>query len=427
MANSFSKEEKVAFDNMLEGFNDALVLSRAVSRLSSDPVSMERAGDILWRPQPYIARSFDGMDQSSNFGDVTQLSVPATLGYSKAVPWVLDAKELRDALQAGNLKEAADQKLASDINVAVSTVAGLQGTLVVKRLTTDTAGFEDLAAADALMNEQGIPMGDRHVALSSRDYNAMAANLANRGTMAGKPTTAYEQAKIGDNLAGFTAWKLDYAPRLAAKAGVTVTINDATAADRRHVPLATSTAATGEKSNVDNRTMPLTIAVTSGTVKVGDSFTIAGCYAVHHITKQSTGQLKTFRITGIVSGAGGSGVVTISPPIIVADGSTEAEKRYANVDTTPADGAAITFLNTAEAAQNPFWHKSAIELIPGRYAVPTDAGAAVMRATTDQGVELVLSKFFDINTLKTKFRADVFFGVCMVQPEMAGVLLRGQS
>ena len=31
MSNSFSKEERVAFEDILEGFNDALVLSRNVS------------------------------------------------------------------------------------------------------------------------------------------------------------------------------------------------------------------------------------------------------------------------------------------------------------------------------------------------------------------------------------------------------------
>jgi hypothetical protein len=40
--------------------------------------------------------------------------------------------------------------------------------------------------------------------------------------------------------------------------------------------------------------------VTSGTVKVGDKFTIAGVNAVHHISKADTGQLKTFTITAIV-------------------------------------------------------------------------------------------------------------------------------
>lgn len=424
MPNAFNKEEKVAFDQMLEGFNDALVLSRAVARMNSDGETMERAGDIIWRPMPYIARSFDGMNQTANFVDKTQLSVPATLGFQKSSPWQMDAKELRDALQEKRLGAAAAQKLASDINVSVSNVAGLQGTLVVRRLVADTPGFDDLAACDALMNETGVPMGERNVGLSSRDYNAMAANLANRQTLTGKPQTAYEQAKIGDNLAGFTAWKLDYAPRLTAAAGVTVTVNGA---NQRYVPRATSTAGTGERNNVDNRYQNLAITVTSGTVKIGDSFTIAGVNAVHPITKQDTGQLKTFRVTGIVSGGGGTGTIQISPPIIAADSSpTEAELQYKNVTVAPAGGAAITWLNTAAAAQNPFWHREAIELLPGRYAVPTDAGVDVLRATTDQGIELVLTKFFDINTLNTKYRADVFYGVVMRNPEMAGVLLRGQ-
>jgi hypothetical protein len=61
--------------------------------------------------------------------------------------------------------------------------------------------------------------------------------------------------------------------------------------------------------------------------------------------------------------------------------------------------------------------------LPGRYAVPSDAGAAVMRGTTDQGIELTMQKQYDINNMKTRYRVDTLFGVSMVQPEMAGVLL----
>jgi hypothetical protein len=177
MANSFSKEERVAFEQLLEGFDDALVLSRNVAKYQTDSSEMERAADVIWRPQPYIAQSFDGMDQTLNFQNQTQLSVPATLGFSKSSPWIMDAKELRDALQEGRLGEAAKQKLASDINVAIMNVASQQGTLVVKR-TAAATGFDDVAAAEAIFNEQGIPMFDRCLALSTRDYNGMASNLA---------------------------------------------------------------------------------------------------------------------------------------------------------------------------------------------------------------------------------------------------------
>jgi len=422
MSNAFSKEERVAFEAVLEGFNDALVLSNNVSKYTTDGTSMERSGDTIWRPQPYVAQSHDGMDATSNFDDATQLSVPASLGFSKHSTAVLDAKQLRDMLQENRLGQAAAQKLASDVNVALMTVAANQGTLVVKR-TTAATGFDDVAQIEAIMNEQGVNSYDRFLALSTRDYNGMAKDLANRSTMTGKPLTAYEKAYIGQ-IASFESFKLDYANSLTAAAGVTVTI---AAADQYYTPLATSTASTGEVSNVDNRYQNISIAVTSGTVKVGDAFTMVGVNAVHHITKGDTGQLKTFRITGIVSGAGGTGVVTISPPIISAQGATDAELAYKNVTATPANGAAIVFLNTTTASVNPFWQKDAMEILPGRYAVPTDAGTAVMRATTDNGIEIVMQKFYDINTMKTKYRWDTLFGVVNKQPEMSGIILFGQA
>src|SRR5690606_13106880 len=111
----------------------------------------------------------------------------------------------------------------------------------------------------------------------------------------------------------------------------------------------------GEKSNVDNRYQNITVSATAN-VKAGDSFTIAGVNSVHHITKQDTGQPKTFRVIEVVSGT----VLKISPAIISAGGGSDAEKQYKNVSATPANGAEITWLNTAAAYQNPFWQKDAI-------------------------------------------------------------------
>ena len=422
MANAFSKEERVAFENILEGFNDALVLSSIVTKYNTNGQQMERSSDTIWRPMPYIAQSYDGSDATSNFGDNTQLAVPATIGYQKHSTALLTAKELRDQLQENRLGQAAAQKLASDINVAVLSVASNQGTIVSKR-TTAAGGYADIAEADALMNEQGVMMDGRNFALSSRDYNGMAADLAARQTMNTMPTEAYRRSYIGE-VAGFQTFKMDYANRLTAAAGTTVTINGA---NQYYTPAATSTAATGETSNVDNRYQTIAITVGGGTVKVGDAFTIAGVNAVHHITKQDTGQLKTFRIVEIVTGSGGTGTVKISPAIVSAQGATDAEEQYKNVTATPANGAAVTFLNTAAAPVNCFWHRDAIELLPASLAVPTDAGADIMRATTDQGVELVMQKQFDINTQKTKYRWDTLFGVAMVNPEMAGIMLFSQT
>lgn len=421
MANSFSKEEIVAFEQMMEGFQDALILSNNVSIYSTDSTMMERTGDIIWRPQPYIAQSFDGMDQTANFKNYTQLSVPATLGFSKSVPIILDAKELRDALQEQRLGDSARQKLASDINVAVMNTAANYGTLVVKR-TTAAAGYDDMAQCDSIMNEQGVVSYDRYAALSSRDYNSMASNLAGRQTMQGKPVTAYEKSYVGQ-VASFETYKLDYANRLTAAAGSGITMDTRASATNYYVPKATSTAATGERSNVDNRFQTITVSSTTN-VAAGDCFTVAGLDAVHHITKGDTGQLKTYRVVSVPS----STTLVITPPIISNQGGSDAEAQYQNCTaTSTASNAALTFLNTSTAAVNPFWQKDALELLPGRYAVPPDAGSMVMRASTDQGIEVVMQKWYDIDTMKTKFRWDVLFGVVMKQPEMAGIMLFSQS
>ena len=85
------------------------------------------------------------------------------------------------------------------------------------------------------------------------------------------------------------------------------------------------------------------------------------------------------------------------------------------------------FLNTAAAAANCFWHKDSIEVLPGRYAVPADAGAAVIRGSTEQGIEIVFQKQYDIKTMQTYFRVDSLFGVVNKNTEMNGIILFSQT
>jgi hypothetical protein len=213
---------------------------------------------------------------------------------------------------------------------------------------------------------------------------------------------------------------MDYANRLAAAGGAGDTIDTTLAGGNMYVPQATSVATTGEVSNVDNRFQTVTVSDTTGVV-AGDCFNIDGVFAVHHITKQSTGVLKTFRVIQNVNAT----TLVISPPIISGQGGDAAEQ-YQNVAVTPNVASPINYLNANAAAVNPFWQKDALEILPGRFAVPSDAGAAIMRGTTDQGIELVMQKFYDINTMKIKYRLDTLFGVVNKQPEMSGILIFGQ-
>ena len=424
MANAFSKEEIVAFEDILEGFNDALILSKNINVYNTNGVTMERARDTIWRPQPYIAQSFDrtvGTSIASDVSTMTQLSVPSTLGFNKCSAWQMNALELRDALQEGRLGDSAKQKLASDINLSVMDLAAAQGTLVVP-IATAAGDYDDIALCDSIMNEQGVMAGDRYLALSSRDYNGMAGNLAvaTRSFTGNKSANAYERSFVGE-VASFQTYKLDYANRCAANAAtVTIATNGAQV---RYVPQATTTS-TGGVLNVDNRYQTVTVSTTTGVV-AGDAFTIDGIEAVHHITKRSTGELKTFRVIEVVNGTS----MIISPPIIGANSSpTDAELQYQNVEVTATSATAdVNFLNVAASNINPFWRKDSIELLPGRYAVPDGAGVDVLRASTDQGIELVMTKKFDPLTFQTLYTLDTLYGVVMTNPEMAGILLFNQT
>ena len=427
MANTFTKEEKVNFDNLLEGFNDALVLSELVTNYSLGEQEAERGSDVIWRPVPYIAQSYSGLDQTGNFGDSIQLSVPSQIGTIQSSNFTLNATELRDPSQADRKTVAARQKLASDINIALMNTAANEGTVVVAN-SGAASGYDDIALADAAFNERGVGMDDRYMALSSRDYNAMAGNLAARETMSGKPTRAYENSYVG-RVAGFETHKLDYANRLTAAAGTTVTLNAAAAADRHYTPVSTTLSANGlNQTNVDNRYQTITIAVGGGTVKVGDAFTIAGVNSVHMITKADTGQLQTFRIHEVLTGSGGSGTVKISPAIVTNDVTqTAADEQYKNCSATPANGAAITFLNVASAAVNPFWRKDAIELLPSKLIMPSNSGMDSMSGTTDQGVSVLMTRQGAIGTLSVQYRLDVFFGTVACDPQQMGIELFGQT
>lgn len=421
MANSFTKQEQVMFDDVIDGFDDLLVIAKGAETYTPpDPESMARAGDRFWIPAPMISASYDGFDQTSNFGDTTELSVPVSIGYHKSVPVKYSSKELRHTTALAKKGKSAKQKLASDVNLALFNTVALQGSIFSARSGAPT-GFDDISLADALMTERGIPLADRLYFAAPRVANAMAGNLANRATDSERDRNAYSKALIGSDIAGFGVYKNDQSIRLTAATGGAVLVNGA---NQRTVPAASTTAATGEVENKDNRYTDL--AVDGGTyanIKVGDAFTIAGVNSLHMITKQDTGQAMTFRVVGKPS----AGVLRIYPAIIdAAEGST-ASKEYANVSAAPADNAALTWLNTTAAELNPFFKRESLLLIPGSFSVDPEDGWEVMRATTDLGIGITYARQGEINDLSVKARWDIDFGTALTAPEMAGVQMFGQS
>lgn len=422
MANAFPKNVEIAFDEMMEGFESALTASQNVTIYNTNPQDMERASDVKWIPQPYIAQSFEGSDATQNFTQATQLVVPVSINRRRHVPFVFSDTELRDLSQSGRLKDAAQDKLAADIDVDVITKIAAQGNLFVKR-TAVASGFADMSQIDTIFNEQGIPSRQRFALLNSTDYNSMADNLQVASRSFGNSMTdgAYRDAYIG-RVSSIETFKLDYPIRRAAAAGgAGLTISTLDAGGNVYTPTSLSVATTNEMSPVDNRTQLVTVSSTTN-VAAGDSFTIATLNAVHHLTKTDTGKLKTFKVIAVNSAT----TMTISPPIITNQVANDASAMYQNCTIgTKAANSAIVFLNTVAAPVNVFFQKNAVMLLPGTIALPAEAN--YMKATTKQGLTVYLQKGWDTKTSQELWRIDTRWGTHVVQPEMVGEMLMSQT
>ena len=420
MATSFTKQEQVMFDNVIEGFDDLLVIAKGAELYN--PLTAQEAvnaQDKFWLPCPMIGSSYDGFDQSSNFDGLTQLNVPCSVGYHKSSPKTLSAKNLRNTFAMNQYGAASKQKLASDVNLALFNTAALYGSVVSKR-TGAASGYDDVADLDNRFTRIGVPQDGRMAFYAPSAMNAMAGNLAGRSEDSSRSRDAYERAMIRGDIAGFQVFKNDQEIRLTAATGGDVLVNGP---NQYTVPAATVTSA-GLTENKDNRYTNLVVdGGTYANIKVGDAFTIDGVFEIHLITKQNTGSLKTFRVVDKPA----ANTIRIYPAIIDAAEGSIGSKEYANVSNAPADNAALTWLNTVAAPMNPFFRKESLILIPGSYSVDAADGWMVMRATTSLGIGITYTRQGSINDLSVKARWDIDFGTALLNPEMAGVQLFGQS
>jgi hypothetical protein len=221
----------------------------------------------------------------------------------------------------------------------------LEGSIFVKR-TGAASGFDDVAAADAAMTEVGVPLGDRAMFLSPRTANGMASNLASRTLDNSKSLSAYEKAYVGD-VAGFETYKNDQSVRLAAATGGAILVNGA---GQYREPVATSTG-TSAKSRTSRQPLqrPDRRRRHLRQHQGGRRLHHRGRQLRPHDHQGGHRQLQTFRVISKPA----SNTIRIAPAIISNGGSTIAGKEYQNVTATPADNAALTWLNTVTAICRP--------------------------------------------------------------------------
>ena len=148
----------------------------------------------------------------------------------------------------------------------------------------------------------------------------------------------------------------------------------------------------------------------TGTITAGDIFTVADCYSVNALTKQSTGVLQQFVATA--ASAGGTVTVATSPALI-------STGPYQNIDSLPGNGKAVTFLGVASTAypQNLHFHKGFGAI--GFCDLDVPKGNVVSRRVVEDGISLRLVDFYDGKNDDSYMRFDVLFGYKTVIPRWA--------
>lgn len=418
MSNSFQKEKIVLFGDFLDIFEDSTPMLKHCRRWQTAAQMMERAGDTVHVPIQYIMNSQDGMDQTGNFDGVTGLSAPISLTQWRSSTFAMDAKELRDPVQRKRLAKAAARKLANDVNTLILDTIYTYGSLTYAK-NGSTAGYIDAGMINAIMDLRGVgEMGRRKLGFSPLERIKMVDDLAGR-TLIDKAIAAYDKGYLG-TVDGLDTFKMASYKRLtAAVPGTGMTVNGA---NQYWEPVATSGGL-----NVDARTQTLTLASGGGSpaLKAGDRFTIEGVYAVNKNSKEATSELMTFVIVEAPAG-GGAGDYTIAPSIVSNGGSTKAGAMWKNCSATPANGAALTFLNIDDADVSMFWDEDAVCWLPGSFVVPSGAGVQHKLVTTEAGLPVGMTSWFDGDSFKEKIRLDCYTGASVIAPEAAGVYLANQ-
>lgn len=160
-------------------------------------------------------------------------------------------------------------------------------------------------------------------------------------------------------------------------------------------------------------------AAAASRLKKGDVISIANVYAVNPQTRQSTGELAQFAVTADVS-SDGSGNLTIA-----IDRAIYASGQYQNVDSLPADNAAITIFGHASsyagivAPQNLVFHKSAFALVSADFELPDEGVKASRAVDKDSGLALTMTSQFDITNYRNVTRLDFLGGWKCIYPELA--------
>ena len=153
----------------------------------------------------------------------------------------------------------------------------------------------------------------------------------------------------------------------------------------------------------------------AATLNQGDTFTIAGVYAVNPQNRQSYGKLRSFVVQSTTAiSLGGSATVTVVPAIITGG-------QFQNVSVTSSGAQTVTpFNNTgAVSPQNILMHRNAFTLACADLELPEGVHFAGRASDKEIGLSMRVVRQYTINNDSIPTRLDVLYGWAPLYPELA--------
>ena len=259
-------------------------------------------------------------------------------------------------------------------------------------LTNPSSGT--MLDARAILANNSTPGGDRKLVFDPRTNARIVNSLTGLLNPATKISKQFESGQMMSGL------------------GYAAIFEDQTA-----VKHTTGTFTAGTVNGANQTGYTLTVNAITGTLNVGDIITLAGVNAVNRVTKQTTGELRTFVVTAAV--ASGATSIPIYPAIVPPSGGNAVQ--YQTVTASPANSATITMIIAPSTTyrKNVAYAPEALTMVSGDLPLPKNVDAA--RAKYDN-VSLRMATQWQVGTDQEVTRLDTLYGALLTRPEWSCVV-----
>ena len=339
-----------------------------------------------------------------NVEDFNETSTPVTLSTQFHVDTQFTTQDLALSLDmfSDRVLKPAVAAIANKIDYDGLTTARLNTANIVGTPGTPSSDLGTYLTAAAYLDAEGAPRDGRRSCIVEPFTSATIVNSL-KGLFVPQEAIGeqYRKGLMGRDSAGMN-WKLDQ----NVNAQTFGSFNGTATAD-------TTTSNAGILTSGWASTSTITITK-SGTVtpNVGDTFTIAGVYAVNPQNRQAYGsnRLRNFVIKSI------SGSTVVVSPAIISGG------QFQNVSIPSASAtAAITFYNTSGTVspQNIIMHRNAFTLAVADLELPEGVHFAGRASDKEIGLSMRVVRQYTINNDSIPTRIDVLYGWAPLYPELA--------